>query len=300
MATTNLTRWLVAIGLVLAAAAEAAAVTGVPWRELRFEGRKLLMKAEAVVRVRSAEAEAVVTDLAELPHDRALMPAGAVVVVEVSSDLPLDRQEVTTSWVGLGDGRALQAEKLVSGRKNYWKRKRFSDIGYHQWRAEPGSKTELGAGRSAWTGTAESDTVFSPAPGPRAVADPYALLYLIAAADLGRQGARHTVVIPSDESLVELELTTVGSESRRIELSDERDGTRVVRSEPMTVWRVRGEARRLSDGSADDEVETGLLGIRGGLELLVLSDGTPVEISGRAKNLGRITVRLTRRVMGGG
>jgi hypothetical protein len=270
----------------------------VPWSELRYSARKLLMSAEAVVRVRAAAPERAGDRLADLPADaRPLQPSGPVVVVEVESELPFGGHERTTTWLDLASGRALQAEKLATGRKFYWKRKRFTEGGFHQWRAEAKSGAEERLASSEWSKRSESSAVFPPSPDGRPVVDSYGLLYLLAAADLGRAGARAVLLLPADGGLVELEAVAGDVVSQPLDFTDQAGGESVVRSETVALRRVRVDARRVGAGADDSAVDTGLLGIRGGLELLVLADGTPVEISGQAKRVGRVTIHLTERVL---
>ncbi len=270
----------------------------VPWRELRFAAKRLLMSAEAVVRVRAAAPERAGDRLAELPADaRPLLPSGPVAVVEVESELPFGGHERTTTWLDLGSGRALQAEKLATGRKYYWKRKRFTEAGFHQWRAEAKSGAEEKLANAEWSKRSEGSTAFPPSPDSRPVVDSYGLLYLLAAADLGQPGARAVFLLPSDGHLVELEAVAGEVVSQPLAFTDRTGGANVVRSETAALRRVHVDARRVGAGADDSAVDTGLLGMRGGLELLVLADGTPVEISGQAKRVGRVTIYLTERVL---
>jgi hypothetical protein len=271
------------------------------WTELELEARKLFLKATTRVAVKLQETGAVRGDLRTPPEGVARRPTSPrVAIVNLESDLPFGRFQTSTVWVDALTGAALQGERLASGRKPSWKLWRYLDGARYVWRAEPGDSSEARLDRSAWTRRRDRLEAWeSSVPPGLVVSDSYALLYLVSAARLERDGAELRFCLEADGRLVEARFVAGEVVTDRFELEEVSAGVSGMRSGLMRARAVRGLGRPVGGEAAGEEVDLGFLGLQGEITVLLAEGwGVPLEVRGRAQGVGQVTVRVRRVVLG--
>ncbi len=272
----------------------------VPWSEIHLVARKFLMTARTSVRVERVPAAQAAVRLAATPGARAIEPGAPFVdVLHVSSSLPFGRRERATVWNDPASGAALQSEKLVTRKRAYWKRRRFVADGYQEWRAEPAGKREAAGAPEGWTRREHKAVPCTGALPPGAVlTDSYSMLYSIAAARLDRAGAAATIFLCSRGMPVEIRFVAGRRDTARIDVAESWPGGHRRRRGKIAVRHVIGVPRWLGPGRGGDPADTGFMGMRGPIDVVLEEGtGTPISITGRAKGVGRLTVRLERIVL---
>jgi hypothetical protein len=258
------------------------------WQELEYVARKFLLKATATVSAAYPPVESV--SLQPLPEaGDAIQPTGSSVVrVTMLSDLPFGQNEEVVTWLD-GDSLAvLEATKLVTGRKHYRKLWRYRSAGYTRWRWEPeGSDDE--SDPDSWSDLdVKRVSVDAASSGSAPVTDSYALIWLISAARLDRDGATLRAELYADEQLETIELTAAERRPHTVKLTEVRGDETIERDNEIWVRRVVGRP-------ADPGVDVGFFGMKGELTVLVEEGtGVPVEIEGTADGIGHLRVRLKR------
>lgn len=282
---------------VMSAAVAAGQVASVPWTELEYSAHKFLLSADVVLRVEEVS-PAELKKVLKAPPEGQPVRVGSAGATAVTSEtrMPFNRNEDATVWIDDASGAALQLEKLNFGGKDYWKRLRYASQGYYQWRAEPRSKAEPDRRPELWTGRSETFKKWSPkTPDGVAVTESYALLYLVSRARLDRQGSELVIYTVADERLVEITFTGDQLIGERMSFDEVVDGRDTERRGMVVARRVLGTGRFVGDDAPSEDVDTGFLGMRGPLEMLIeQGTGVPLEISGDAKGIGSLTVKLKR------
>lgn len=293
-----------ALMLVLGSAAEAAALATtelreVSWRQLTFKARKLLMSATTTVSVDMEDRRTAETVLRPPPGTPAPSLPPTLARITMTSELPLGRSEVATAWTDPASGASLQAEKLVSGSRQYWKLRRYTPRGLFAWRAEPSSKTEAGTPHTAWSNREDTFEAWPQRIPPGVVvSDSYALLYLLSAARLDREGQQLRVLVFSDNRLLEVVFTSGATSLLQTSYRESWRGGSRERLGPVPVRTVTTQARALDGGAGDAPVNLDFMGITGELAVAVeLGTGTPVQLEGRTDVVGRIRVKLQEAVL---
>ncbi len=264
------------------------------WHQMHLTARKLFMKAEASITVERCSVNSVATDLMTPPLGIAVIPTtGMVDVVRIDADLPFGRSERITVWVDAVTGTVLQNEKRRFGHDDYWKVRRYTEDGYYEWRTEPDLAEDAKRPPPRWSDRWEHQLVLSPPPPTGAVIiDPYSILAILPAL----QQSRHGLYVISQGVAVQVRL-------RRLSRRDSRGrahfawpgGSRDASFGRANAFRL--EVVSNNKVNADD-VETGLFGLRGSCGILVDPATTvPFEITGKAKSIGRIRIRLDRAVL---
>ncbi len=300
-AHTTLRRALVPItvlALLPVAASSAGPVPAgprLPWSKLVLHARKLFLGATTTIEISQEPRCQLLSQLWNLPggHVPRLPHAGGQ-IIRTSTVMPFGRSERTTAWIDAASGAVLQTEKLSTGSKLYWKLRRYGPGGYFEWRKAPANVREEKRSHRHWSKTSTGWHPWHPMPPPGAiVTSSYALLPLLSTARLDRRGSRLTILIPSHGRLVELSFVSgdmiqvpagftvhLGGRSRKVH-------------GPLRARRVDGSARWLGDDRSNGPADTGFMGMRGPLVILV-QPGTavPLRVMGRAKGIGRLVVRL--------
>ncbi len=258
------------------------------WSELEYVARKFLLKATATVEAAYPSTEEV--SLRSLPdNERGVQPEGEhVIQVTTLSDLPFNQNEKVVTWLD-GDSLAvLEAEKLVTGRKHYRKVWRYRPDGYTRWRWEP-ERSDEPSDPETWSDDGvKRVTVEGASAGETPVTDSYALIWLISAARLDREGATLRAQLYAEERLISIEFVAEERRSERVKLTE-------VRGEDTTQRRDEIWVRRVVGRPAEKDVDIGFLGMQGEITVLVEEGtGIPVEIEGTADNVGHLRVRLDR------
>ncbi len=271
--------------------------TDVGWWEIELVARKFLLSAQTSVRVQRVSADTTELTPVQPLSPPGLMPSGPELdVLTVTSVLPFGRRERVVTWLDPATGAALQTEKTRTGRGPYWKLQRYHRGGYTEWRAAPANDTEEASDPRGWSHRQVKEVPCTGRLSPdEAVSDSYALLYQVAAARLDRGSHELVLVLCSDQHLVEVRFRPGPVLKEKVSFEESWPGGRRHRGGHIRVRRIFGTARWLGKKQPDSEPETGMMGMRGPLEILVEEGtGLPVEVRGRAQGIGQLVVRLKR------
>ena len=226
------------IGLLLMAALVGGAVAGAdgsstedatktetvqrpPWSELEYVARKLLLKATATVTADYPSASGV--SLEPVEEEDGLVPSsGELVQVTTRSDLPFGQVERMVSWLDGGSLAVLQASKLVTGRKHYRKLWRYRSHGYTRWRWEPEGDDDRSDPQTWSDRDVKQVSVEGSATDGGSVTDSYALIWLLSAARLDRQGASLRAELYADEQLASIEFVAQERRRQKVRLAETR------------------------------------------------------------------------------
>lgn len=265
----------------------------VPWVTLHFEARKLLLVATSVIRHQLVSAEEVAPLLREPPGEAGLPLPSRLVQLTITTDLPLGRDEEVRTWLHPTTFAALATAKRTFGRRPSTKLFRYAPGGYYEWRRAPAHAGEASGEPERWSKTREGWARAAHSVASSAlIIDPYALLYMVSAAQLHRPGGQASVAIVSRGALVELSIVDGGLTRRRVdyrELSPQGESFR--RGEVLVrMVHVRTSAPA---GTARGDVQLGFLGAEGELVIaLDAASGLPLEFSGHTRAAGVVVARL--------
>lgn len=286
----------VVLAVLLASAAPGAETLGpVAWRRIELGASKLLLSATTSLSVERLPAERARALLRTVPEGTPVpVPGSDVVALTTDTALPFGRHEVTTVLLDPASGAVLQGDKLVTGRKPYQKVFRYTGEGFFFWRAAPASPGEEKSSPEGWSKRrARLVRAVAPVPEGAVVTDSYALLYLVSAAGLNRQGSAVTTFILADDQPVELRFEAGGLVQQDADYQERRAGDSRRRRGPVLLRTVVVKARPLSGQTGGGDVDLGFLGMRGGVRILVEArTGLPVQVVGRTDTVGELTVNL--------
>lgn len=285
-----------AAGLLLAVlAAQAAGAQpldpGRPrWAVLDFAASKLFLSATARVEATTRPAGAVADALRATPEGRPLAPGTEVLEMTLAAS-GFGRDSLTRLWADPGTGAMLQRIQRDAGSRTRQRLYRFTDVGAYHFTRWPADAREAGLPPEQWSRTSEGMRAWSEAARQQPVTEASVLLWAVGAAALDRPGDRFEALAFSRRQVNRVTIEVTG---RRREVVDyvERgpEGSRRRReSAEALVLRLHGAP--LEAGTEDDEFE--LLGLRGDLEILLdPRTRAPLELRGRVKVAGQVTVRL--------
>jgi len=267
----------------------------VNWSHARFAAHKLMFNAQVDLYIDSIPRAAALDELRTPPEGTMVTTQTPVLLLlRMENSLPFDQHESISTWLDPSTLASLQSDKLVWGHKHYFKQRRFTRNGYYQWRAEPASKDQRAATNDAWSRRRQRLYRWEEsASSPPVVTDPFALLYLLSAARLDRDRSPLQVVVFAKRRLVRLEFTPGKLVSREMSFTVTENNRQQRRPGPLTLRQVTGNGCSLAAGDNNEEVDLGFLGMSGELTVLLeYQTGIPVQINGKVKGLGDVTVRL--------
>ncbi len=273
-----------------------AAPPAVPWTALHFQAHKLMASATSVIRHELLPATALADRLREPPGSRGIPLPPMVVQLSVETDLPLGRDEQVRVWLDPVTFAALQTEKRTFGKRPYEKLFRYTSGGYYEWRRGVADEREALLPPQQWSDLRQSWAgVPGGVEGAPVVADPYALLYMVSAAQLQRPGRHLTAHIVSRGDLVVLEFGDAGLSRRPVDYWERWPGGERRRRADALVRLVHVRAVGRARGADNQRVDLGFWGMQDGLTIaLDAGSGVPLEFSGRARTVGSLVVRLGR------
>ena len=161
----------------------------VSWEELVFGAERALGRVIVRIRLRHLDASTVELKAPAEDHGPALSPEGAdpyLLTARIEARLLTGRKYWSgQAWFAEDSGRGLQRIRLKPGQGGSHKFYRYATRGVYRERTEPANRKEAKEPPALWTQVRRSFYPFdADALGCATVADPYALLYLIAGAEL--------------------------------------------------------------------------------------------------------------------
>lgn len=288
---------LLAVSIRPASAAGAAALDAERprWSTLEFSATKFMLSASTRIEVRHLPAAALGAELRTPPRGHAVKPPATVTEVSYASR-GAGHESLTRLWVDPADGAALQRMQSDRGSRRRERTWRFTDIGAWHYTRWPATKSEENLPPQQWTRIEEGLRAYPQAAVGQRITDTSALLWMIAAADLSRPGDRFETLTLAHRDVSRVRVEVTGRRSVSVDFREEAAGK--IRTRRGNIDAL---VLRLSASSLDETADPGdfeLLGLHGNLELLLDPQTRAVlELRGRAKIVGQITVRLTGLVL---
>lgn len=264
------------------------------WHSLEFRATKFLLTARTRITVDRAVPVEDLEIVRELPEGDAVPIVGkSVTQVSVRSRLPFGRRETVDVYLDGETGSVLQLEKLVTGKKPYWKRRRFTNQGFFRWRSAPGEGQARSSEPGVWTNREQECMKFEGWPddvAPRA--ETYSLLLRILDRLCSSEQERdREIVVASKTGAFGVTLESIGSRKRRVSFEERAGERRRTVAGEIEVDAIGLRVESLGDGGQNESFE--VLGLRGDIVIYVARDsGWPVEIEGDSKGVGRVRLRL--------
>jgi len=273
----------------------------VTWSELAYSAHKFFLSASTTIRVERVPAATATTQMATAPRGEPVpVPAGGAAAITVDTALPFGRDESVTLLFDPATGAALGGRKTIVGRGAYNKLLRYTEGGLFTVRTAPANNREAASPPDAWTQRKAYlvQPAATPPPGVP-VADSYALIYLVSAAHLDRQGGASRIFMLADDRFVELSFVAGGLTYHRVDFEERWPDGRRHREGKVLVREVRATARALGgEDNRGADVDLGFLGMRGSLTVfLEVGTDLPVALAGRVEHIGELTVRLDRALL---
>jgi hypothetical protein len=266
------------------------------WVIVDLSASKLLMTARARVESRILPADRISAPLLGTPSGAPVMP-GAEVLEMTYAASGFGRESLTTLLADPASGGALQRVQLDGGSRQRQRTYRFTDVGAYHYTRWPATSAEESLPAARWTKREEGMRPYGPGGVGQPVTEATALLWLAAAARLDVAGDRIEVLTFSRRHVNRVVVEVTGRRSVRVdfeELSPAGARQRSGKTDAL-VLRLRGAPLEPAPGEEDDFE---LLGLHGDLELLLdPRTRAPLELHGRVKIAGQVTVRLRRAVL---
>jgi hypothetical protein len=176
---------------------------------------------------------------------------------------------------------------------------RYTPVGLYQVTQRPADDSENERPPEKWTDRSEASNAYPDIVAGRPVLEPTSLLWLLAISDLQRAGDRVDLLVYSRKHVNRVVAEVVGTRLERFDYR-EHAGTRERRRQGrMQFLRIRISGTSVAPApNQGNDFE--LLGLRGDMELLLdPATRVPVELSGRAKVIGEIALRIRSVHLGG-
>jgi hypothetical protein len=284
-----------------ASPSSAAAPYGdVVWSELAYSAHKFFLGAATTIRVERVPASTVAAALRRTPAgDPVPIPSRASTAITVDTGLPFGRDESVRLFFDPSTGAALGGEKTTLGGSPYHKLFRYTEGGLFTWRSAPANDREAALPPVDWSRRKAYlvEPTLAPPPGA-AVADSYALIYLVSAAHLDRRGDAVDLFMLADDRFVKTTFVAGGLTYSHVSFEEASPSGGRHREGNVLVRQVRVTAMALGASEPSEDVELGFLGMRGALTVyLEVGTDLPVALSGRVQHIGELTVRLKRAVL---
>jgi hypothetical protein len=266
------------------------------WSALEFSASKLLMTARASMAAGIVDRAAVAAELRTTPVGAPVAPGERVLQVRYTMS-GLGRDSQTLLYADPVTGGALQRAQLDEGRRQRERIYRFTDIGAYHYTRWPATRAEESRPPEAWTKLEEGLRPYPQAAAGEPVTEVSALLWLAAAADLEKAGDTVEVLAFSRRHVHRVIMQVAGTRTVSVDYKEQGPGGTVQRRGRTEALLVRLHGAPLDPAQADaDDFE--LLGLGGDLELLLEpATRAPLELRGRVRIMGSVTVRLRRAVL---
>lgn len=285
---------LIATSLLLACAAAAAApaldAERPRWSALDYSAAKLFLSANTSLQLRLRPASELAAELRAVPQGEP--PATPDQVLEVTyASRAAGHDNHSRLWVDPKDGTALQRMQSDRGSRLRERTYRFTDVGAWHFTRWPASRAEESLPPEQWTRVEQSLRAYPHAAVGQRITEATALLWIIAASPLTLPGDRLEVVTFSHREVSRVTVEVTGRRFVRAAFTEREGDTTRNRRGSIEALVLRLSATPLDPAGNVEDFE--LLGLRGDLELLLdPTTRAPIELRGRAKVVGPLTVRL--------
>jgi hypothetical protein len=253
------------------------------------------MSARANVSAQIVPAATVADQLVATPTGTPVPPGPAVLVMKYGAS-GFGRDSQTTLYADPVSGGTLQRTQLDGGSRQRLRTYRFTDVGAYHFTRWPISEAEASLPPARWTERSEGMRPYPEGAIGDPVTEATVLLWLAAASPLAATGDRMEVLTFSRRNVNRVIVEVVGS--RKVDVDFEEQGPAGKRRRDGRIEALLLHLRGAPLVPGDDDEDFELLGLRGDLELaLDPRTRVPLELRGKVKIAGQVTVRLRRAVL---
>lgn len=266
----------------------------VQWSQLEYRASILFMGLDATVELHELP-HVPADEIVPLPDDaKGIAPASpSFFRLNINSTF-LKQNNRNQLWFN-PDGTALQRASLSTGNKLRYRSYRFAETGAYSLKRHPRSGEEKKPFQQ-WTDTAEDFYPYDATKQPLAITDSQALLYIASAAQLQQPGDSLSFAVFTKTGLGKATLTAQQRINLRVDFDE-------VTKQGLNSINGNVEVLKctltVSPLNSNDPVEDfDLLGLSGDLEIyLEPRRGIILQLSGRAKVIGSLDIKLQRAVL---
>lgn len=271
------------------------------WRAIDLKVTKFFITITSAAQLELLPGDSPDLGLLPVTEDQPVMPGPEVLRLNTQTRF-LGRESFIQLLMDPGTGQAMQYEVHDQGKRYRHRFFRFTETGtlVKTWRpAEDRFDAEKDLSWREWTSVEQGFRRFPPEARGRLVTDPLALIYIAAAADLVPGGPPLELFAASGDSITRIYLTPRDRERREAAFTAVRpDGSSAECRGDLEVLRLELSAAPLQPGA---EYELEFLGLEDDIQLYVeTSTRLPVEVSGRAKWVGKARIRLREATLNDG
>ena len=265
---------------------------GLAWKRVEFRARKLLIGASSIVEwsvldTQDAGIDWIDMDGREDVKGRPIEPGARILRLGYAADF-LGRHIDTVLWMNPADGAILQYELSDSRRRPKHLINRFTNQGAFRqtWRPQ---KNEKQMAWQEWTRHHIDFRPFQPEAHDQVVTDSLGLIYLIAASDLGRGTDRLDVLAFGSRDVSRAVLTA----GQIVDIDAD-----FIAEGPSGENRCKGAMKALKISlnieAVGDDIDPDI-GFLSDIEMFLSPESRlPLRISGRARFVGRVVIRMKR------
>lgn len=260
----------------------------VGWSSLSYSASKFGFDSRSEIALEQVTAAELTAALITPPQGRGLTPRNDPSLLLRLDNRALGRDAHIDLWLDPKDATAYQRSQLEAGQKrSRYKVYRFTEDGVFSRRLLP-EKGEENLPRERWSDVIEEYDRFEPG---RAVTEPAALFYVVAAAPLAAPGDRVEVQVFSSHHVYPVEISVEASEQIEVDhVIRSPEGEQRVKG-PLETLRLLIHPRQAGDAKTKD---FRFVGIEGDVELhLDPKTRAPVQIRGKSRYAGKLRVTLT-------
>jgi len=267
------------------------------WSSLQFHAAKFFFSVDTEVTTRSLSASDLPEILITTAEGRPVQPDGLVQEIAFATDA-FGRHTIMSLLVNADSGAALQRTTHDSGGRYRHRVYRFTDKGaYHKTRW-PVGKTEEKLPADRWEEWSEAGEDLRPYPHDAVgelVTDPSGLLYIVGAAKLDQPGDHFEILTYVRKHVHRVHIEVTGTRMIKVNYKERQGANSKHRKDKKQALRLLIRGEPLDDGDDQDEFE--LLGLRGNIEMLLDPvSRAPLQLTGKVKIAGKVTMRITELV----
>ena len=268
------------------------------WSELQFRASVLFFSVDANIVLDELAAREISPALMEPGEGIGVTAEDVVQQLRFTTDF-VGRHTTTDLWLNASSGAALQRTSHDSGNRFRHRIYRYTDIGaYHKTRWPVGKDEEnLPADRwPEWSEAGEDLRPYPPQVAGAVITDPGGLLYIVSAAKLEKPGDQAETLAFVRGHVHRVSVEVLSPEIITVKYRERSGKDLLERKGKQEVMRLLIRGQSVDDGDAEDEFE--MLGLRGDIIMHMDSQTrAPLQLTGRVKIAGRVTMRLTHLVV---
>lgn len=265
----------------------------VSWRAIRLQAHKFGLTATTNVSLELPGPAAPRPALMETPG---AIPAGAELAHLNYRTSVIGQHFDTTLWLDAQTGAALQYENLRTGFSHRYRAMRFADVGAYLWTRRPVG-AEAKKPQDQWSDRSQGLRPFPTAAQGHVVTDPIGLLYIVAAADLNAPGDEVQTLALTGRQVSNIRLRV---SKPAITAADFTVTNGAVRQRCRGKWptiTVLMSVSPIAGGNPNFD----FLGLRSDIQIFLEPvSRLPLALSGRAKLVGNLTIKLQQAVLPSG